>query len=81
MSKPHKQVKDITDEEALRAVQDWRGAVRDWSGADLFADELLAKRTGAPLKVALRKLENLSRRGLIGCGVSIRTAWVVGDSA
>jgi hypothetical protein len=61
--------KDITDRQVCEAV-------RDWKHTNVFADELLATRTGQPLKVATSALERAERRGLIDYGVSLRTAWL-----
>jgi hypothetical protein len=40
-----------------------------------FGTEILARVTGQPLKVCERAFERAEGRGLIDCGVSLRTAW------
>lgn len=65
--------KDISDLQVLQACVDFRAAPR---GAPVkFANEILAERTGQCLKVCDRAMERAERRGLIECGVSLRTAW------
>ena len=65
-------MKDITDAQVCRAVQ----AFRD-RGLDLpWPYEALAVETGQPEKVCYRAMERAQDRGLIECGVSLRTGWL-----
>lgn len=68
------QCKDIPDEAAIAAARDWRHPA---AGISVDAVSLLVSRTGAPEKVAYRKLERLCERGLLECGVSPRYCWPV----
>lgn len=43
--------------------------------------ENLMRITGAPWKVAYRKIEQCYERGLVEIGVSVATAWWIGDTA
>lgn len=62
--------KDITDIQVLRAQDAWRKNTRGpWSY------EILHAETGEPIKVCYRALERAYKRGLLECGVSLRTAW------
>ena len=63
--------KDITDLQVLQAQVKWR---ENQSG--LWSCEILAQETGEPVKVCYRALERAYRRGLLECGVSLRTAWL-----
>ena len=63
------QVKDISTLEALQSIADWKAT-------DLAATELLAQRTGAPIKVCYRKLEKMDVAGFTDFGVSLRTGWL-----
>lgn len=38
--------------------------------------EILMRMTGQPQKVCYRAMQRAQSRGYIGCGVSLRTAWV-----
>jgi len=42
----------------------------------MFADQLLVKWTGEPIKVCNRAMERAEDHGLIKSGVSLRTAWL-----
>ena len=68
------QCKDIPDEVAIAAARDWRHPTSDIS---VNALSLLVARTGAPEKVAYRKLERLCERGLLEYGVSLQCCWPV----
>jgi hypothetical protein len=64
------QTKHIPDNEVLAACR--------WSRAGgPTPDESLAHKY--PAKVILAKMEQMVRRGLLDYGVSLRTAWAVGD--
>lgn len=58
--------KDITDSQVVEA----------FTARDGDAISRLAATTGQPLKVCFRAAERALRRGLIECGVSLRTGWV-----
>lgn len=62
--------KDITDAMVVRACSDFHN--RD---SDAAPWELLMQRTGEPEKVVYAAMERAYDRGLIECGVSVRTAW------
>jgi hypothetical protein len=62
--------KDVTDAMVVRACADYQAA-----RATPFALELLVQRTGQPEKVCFAALERAYSRGLIECGVSLRSAW------
>ncbi len=64
------QIKHITDSEILAACR--------WSHAGgPTPDKALAHKY--PVKVILAKMQQMVRRGLLDYGVSLQTAWVVGD--
>ena len=63
--------KDISDRVACEAIRDWRE-----TSPLMGADELLASRTGQPLKVCQRVIERVMNRGLADSGVSDRTGWL-----
>jgi hypothetical protein len=44
-----------------------------------FIDARLMEATGAPIKVVYAAMERAESRGLIECGVSLRTAWVTDE--
>ena len=69
------QVKHISDETVKRACELYNQ--NRFTGK--FVNDWLAELTGAPLKVADRKLEQCSNRGLVNYGVSLRTCWWEGD--
>jgi hypothetical protein len=60
---------DIPDAEILDACRAFH------AGAAATPDVALAHKY--PVKVIMAKMEKLYRRGLLDCGVSLRTAWVV----
>ena len=61
--------KDITD---LQVVQ----AYNDAWGTPVFADKVLMERTGQCEKVVYRAMARAERRGLVECGVSLRSGWL-----
>jgi tRNA U34 5-methylaminomethyl-2-thiouridine-forming methyltransferase MnmC len=61
--------KDISDVMVCAAVKQWRAG-------EMLADELLEDWTKQPPKVCYYALERALRRGLIECGVSLRTSWL-----
>jgi len=64
-------MKDITDEQVLRAVIKSRET--DFTP---WPYEILEAETGQPEKVCYRAMERADRRGLLEYGVSLRTAWL-----
>ena len=66
------QTKHISDEEIFQAIRAWRAnpmlPTPDISLANKY-----------PTKVIMAKMEQMVRRGLLECGVSLRTAWIVGE--
>jgi hypothetical protein len=62
------QVKHLPDDEVLRAVGEYQAGRGD------TADVALSGRY--PVKVILAKMKQMVRRGVLQCGVSLRTAWV-----
>lgn len=56
----------------------WRGRILMPSGPPrpAFPHVALAAQTGEPEKVCFRAMERAEARGLIECGVSLRTAWL-----
>lgn len=77
-------VRDIPDDVALAAVRDWK-KIAPSAGIAMPADfeygtvTALVRITGAPPKVALRKIEKLVDRGLIEYGASINSAWLTAE--
>lgn len=83
-------MKDISDAQVCRAVQAYQDAMQPYylkSGpfglfgveqepCPPFPYEALAVETGQPEKVCFRAMERALDRGLIECGVSIRTGWL-----
>jgi hypothetical protein len=65
--------KDITDEQVIMACDEFQS--RRYEG--LFVTDILMRDTGQPEKVCIAAMERAEKRGLIECGVSLRTAWVV----
>jgi len=65
-------MKDITDAQVCRAVQDFRDRNLDLP----WPYEALAAETGQPEKVCFRAMERADRRGFLEYGVSLRTAWL-----
>lgn len=67
------QIKDISDEEIIAACRQFHaGRCRGQT-----PDESIAHKY--PVKVVIRKMEQMIDRGILDCGVSTRTAWVVAD--
>jgi hypothetical protein len=64
-------MKDITDLQVVRAVQQWQD---NRNGP--WPYETLARETGQPEKVCFRAMERADRRGYLEYGVSLRTAWL-----
>lgn len=73
-------MKDISDTQVCRAVQEYQDRIdgRSAGGGEavFFPYETLAADTGQPEKVCYRALERAEQRGLIECGVSLRTGWL-----
>ena len=67
------QCKDIPDDVAIQAARDALAA--RFRPNTL---ELLVERTGAPRKVAWKKLERLEQRGYLEYGTSLRCCWPTG---
>ena len=61
--------KDISDREVLQAVVDADARKKIWPY------DLLAERTGQPVKICYKCLERADDRGYLEWGVSLRTAW------
>jgi hypothetical protein len=64
-------MKDVSDLQVLQAVVDSQA---DQQGP--WPYELLMARTGQCEKVCYRAMERAYDRGLLECGVSLRTAWL-----
>lgn len=62
--------KDITDQQVCEAFAAYGGARLP------FADERLQTATGQPEKVCYRAMERAYGRGLVECGVSLRSGWL-----
>ncbi|MGW9821930.1 hypothetical protein ACUXK4_004519 [Methylorubrum extorquens] len=68
-------MKDISDREVLLAyMMAW--CERVGGGESRWPYDILAGWTGQPVKVCWRCVERASDRGLLGCGVSLRTGWI-----
>lgn len=67
---------DITDKQVLEAALAYR---KDTTPNRPFITDRLMQMTGAPAKVAYAAMERAEGRGLIECGVSLRTAWPTPD--
>jgi hypothetical protein len=63
---------DITDEEILNAIREYG------VGRAPTPDIALAHKY--PVKVIMSKMRKLSDKGVLDYGVSLRTAWIVGES-
>ena len=68
-------MKDISDRQVLLAVQNYQINIKIGINA-LFPYETLSKETGQCEKVCYRCMERAYERGLLECGVSLRTAWI-----
>lgn len=64
------QTTDIPDEEIIAAC-------RAWHDDPSLPTPDIALAGKYPAKVILSKMEKLVKRGVLECGVSLRTAWVV----
>jgi len=62
---------DITDLQVVQAAAEYQA---DPYNRPFISDALVAS-TGAPIKVVYVAMERAEARGLIECGVSLRTAW------
>ncbi len=62
--------KDITDRQVLEAYQKCKDI------SELWPYHVLQLETGEPGKVCYRAMERAEDRGLIDCGVSLRTGWI-----
>jgi len=62
------QIKDITDEEIINAVNDFQNNNKE------TPDIALANKY--PPKVILKKMQKMEEKGILNYGVSLRTAWV-----
>jgi hypothetical protein len=83
-------MKDISDAQVCRAVQAYQDAMRphmlksgpfglfgvEQDPTPPFPYEALAAETGQAEKVCYRAMERAYDRGLIECGVSLRTGWL-----
>jgi hypothetical protein len=67
--------KDIPDRVVVEAFVAYRAQPQEPWESHLFADELLAEMTGAPIKVARRAIDRAMMRRLLDSGVSDRTGW------
>lgn len=63
-------VKDISDQEIFEAIRKSKNSNEPWP-YDFLPQH--------PVKVVMRKMEQMHRRGIIGAGVSLRSAWIVGE--
>jgi hypothetical protein len=70
MSRKAVQTKHVSDDEVLAAC-------RRFHAGGPTPERALAHKY--PPKVVLAKMEQMVRRKLLDCGVSLRTAWVVAD--
>lgn len=66
-------VKDISDEQVIRAYIDSRKL--STTGNRIYPYELLIERTGQCGKVCYRAMERAASRGFIDYGVSLRSGW------
>jgi hypothetical protein len=67
---------DISDYEVCKAYVEMR---KNWNGAEgnfAYPYDILSARFKCPEKVVYRAMERTYDRGLIECGVSLRTGWV-----
>lgn len=65
-------MKDVSDAQVVRAIQ----AFRDRDLELPWPYEALSEETGECEKVCFRAMERAESRGLIDCGVSLRTGWL-----
>jgi len=64
-------MKDISDVQVLQAVTKARA-----SNFELWPYDILETETKQHWKVCFRAMERAERRGLLECGVSLRTGWL-----
>jgi hypothetical protein len=67
---------DIPDEEILAAIREGKRelhALRPYK----TPEEMLAHKY--PPKLILSKMERMIEKGILECGISVRTAWIVGE--
>lgn len=65
--------KDISDRAVVAAA--WSFQHRNRYGEMKYGTDILADITGEPLKVCEAAYKRAMSRGLIECGVTLRTAW------
>ena len=70
------QRKDISDAQVKAACLEYKSK-NEYDGE--FTLDILIRMTCAPPKVAYAKLEHCNSRGLVNCGVSLRSCWWEGD--
>lgn len=63
--------KDITDLQVLKAYQESKRI-----NMDKWPYEILMEWTGEPEKVCYRAMERAENRGLIDCGITLRSGWI-----
>lgn len=72
--------KDISDLQVLQAYVEAQGArerhLSPTGGPIVWPEDVLQRVTGQPLKVCCAAMERAYDRGLIECGVSIRSGWI-----
>jgi len=61
--------KDVSDKQVVEAFAEYARAQR-------WPYDILQERTGQCFKVCWRAMERANRRGLVECGVSLRTGWL-----
>lgn len=69
--------KDITDKQVCEAYAEAaRQRGDNWDKPYEMPYEILERVTVQPFKVCYRAMERAEERGLIDCGVSLRTGWL-----
>lgn len=68
-------MKDIPDSLVLKAYSEYRNYPPK-EGDYTYPYDLLMQWTGQPFKVCYKCMERAESRGLVDCGVSLRTGWV-----
>ena len=66
--------KDISDRDVCRAFDAYQN--EGVAGDGKFPYDYLMEWTGEPMKVCWRAMERAESRGLVECGVSLRTGWL-----
>jgi sulfur relay (sulfurtransferase) complex TusBCD TusD component (DsrE family) len=66
---------DVTDEQVVAAC----AAARETGPTGPTSLQRLMSATGAPAKVCTAAMQRAADRGVIECGVSLRTAWPARD--